>query len=135
MMHSDHQRVLAAMQPPERQGAYLLDSLNQLRFEAETQQPIAPTQASTTVSTIPSCDRYQQAIAAWSAAMTPMQRSRSYSIDVVIKLAGLHGVGKKPASPQLVGNALYACGFVRQRSWTVAGRNKRYWICRKQSKD
>ena len=113
-------------QPPQRNGGYLLQSLLELKAQAENQQPVAlvtPAPA----STLPPSNRYQQAIAAWTASMTPMQRSRAYTIDEIVKLSGLHGVNGKAACPQLVGRALHACGFTRKRIWKVAGRDRRFW--------
>lgn len=126
MMTPDRHMPFTAMQPPETKGGYLLQSLLELKAQAEAQQPAAPVSTSP-VSTFPQHDRYRQAVAAWLAAMTPIQRARAYNLDEIVKLSGLHGVNGKAASPQLVGNALHACGFVRMRDWTVAGRNRRYF--------
>jgi hypothetical protein len=72
-------------------------------------------------------DRYFVQITAWTYGLSPVQRSRRYSIGEVMLLAALKGHFRDHASLRYTGEALRRCGFTQKRDWTAAGRNKRYW--------
>ena len=110
------------VQPPEKLTAYLRDALGDLKRRVDAHKPKSAASAAT-----PTSAHYQHAIARWVATLTPVQRLRRYGMDEIIKLVGTNGVNGQPASIQVMGVALHACGFVQKRDWTKAGRNRRYW--------
>ncbi len=120
---SELREQLRSVQPQEKFSAYLRDSLNELKRQADSHAITARTNS----ATIPTNERYQQSIQKWINSITPVQRARSLTMDEVIKLSGIRGANGKPASVQAMGDALHACGFKPKRDWTAAGRNKRYW--------
>ena len=67
-------------------------------------------------------------IKAWSESMTPEQRKRRFTIEEIERLAGLMGKFGGRAAHHHIGQSLRAIEFAPRRDWTVAGRNKRYWI-------
>lgn len=73
-------------------------------------------------------DRLYMQIAAWCASMSPEERKRRFSLAEVEKLAGLVGNHGGRAANHHMAQALRAVGFTSCRDWTVAGRNRRYWI-------
>ena len=73
-------------------------------------------------------DRLREQIKTWADSMTPEQLTRRFSTQEIERLAGLVGKhGGRAASHQMA-QALRAVGFSSCRDWTVAGRNRRYWI-------
>ena len=77
-------------------------------------------------------DEYATQIRDWQEHAAPVQRLRLFTIDELIRLTNLSGRFRAQASHRYAGEALRRCGFKQKRDWTVAGRNKRYWIWSKQ---
>lgn len=77
---------------------------------------------------LPTADLYLTCVRKWTASLTGVQRQRPYTLEEVIALSGLNGVYRRSPSRVYVARALMGCGFVQKRDWTVAGRNRRYWI-------
>ncbi len=73
-------------------------------------------------------DEYTSLIRSWQDQAAPIQKFRLYTIDELIRLINLSGRFRVKASYRYTGEALRRCGFKQKRDWTVAGRNKRYWI-------
>jgi hypothetical protein len=73
-------------------------------------------------------DRLREQIKTWSESMTPEQLTRRFSTDEIERLAGLIGKHGGRAAHHHMAQALRAVGFTPCRDWTVAGRNRRYWI-------
>lgn len=112
------------MQPPVI-AAYLRDSVNRLVTESRGKAICHPP-SNTEMGAIPDC--YVNQIMKWSQQLSPAQISRKYSIEEVMSLACLRGRYRDHASVRYTSEALRRCGFVNKRDWTVAGRNKRYWM-------
>lgn len=112
----------SSMQPPEKLTAYIRDAIADLKRKVEAPKPKPAASAAT-----PTSARYQNAIASWVATLTPMQRTRRFSMSEIIRLADVDGINGKPASVHVMGDALHASGFEQKRDWTKAGRNRRYW--------
>ena len=110
------------VQPPEKLTAYLRDALIDLKRKVDASVPKAATRVDISTSV-----RYQDAISGWIATLTPVQRQRRFSMDEIIKLAGVRGIDGRLASVQVMGDALQSCGFTQGRDWTKAGRNQRFW--------
>jgi len=77
-------------------------------------------------------DEYATQIRDWQEHAAPVQRLRLFTIDELIRLTNLSGRFRAQASHRYAGEALRRCGFKQKRDWTVAGRNKRYWIWSKK---
>ena len=113
------------MQPPtstdSRNSTYvpLRIQLEQLRNAAQYAQHTKPFRHS---------ERLRDQIKAWSESMTPEQRKRRFTIEEIERLAGLMGKFGGRAAHHHIAQSLRAIAFVPRRDWTVAGRNKRYWI-------
>jgi len=73
-------------------------------------------------------DQLCEKIMSWLDSMTPEQRVRRFTTYEVECLAGLTGKNGVNVAHHHIGLALRNCGFRPKRDWTVAGRNKRYWI-------
>ena len=73
-------------------------------------------------------DDYSSLIRSWQEQATLVQRLRLFTIDELIILTNLSGRFRVRASHRYTGEALRRCGFKQKRDWTLAGRNKRYWI-------
>ena len=73
-------------------------------------------------------DKLREQIKAWSESMTPEQRKRRFTIEEIERLAGLKGKTGGRTAHHHIAQSLRAIAFVPRRDWTVAGRNKRYWI-------
>lgn len=73
-------------------------------------------------------DRLREQIKVWSESMTPEQRKRRFTMEEIERLAGLVGKLGRGAAHHHIAQSLRAIGFSPCRDWTVAGRNKRYWI-------
>lgn len=73
-------------------------------------------------------DRLCEQIKIWAESMTPEQLARRFSTEEIERLAGLVGKHGGRAANHLMAQALRAVGFTSCRDWTVAGRNRRYWI-------
>lgn len=119
---NNHSAAPSNVQPPEKLTAYIRDAIADLKRKVEAPEPKAAASAA-----MPTSARYQNAIERWLATLTPAQRQRRFSMGEIVKLAGVIGINGKPASVQVMGDALHACGFVHKRDWTTAGRNTRYW--------
>jgi hypothetical protein len=111
------------MQPPVI-TAHIRNSVNRLITESK----VSKTQEHTNSITVSIPDNYVGQITKWSEHLSAAQLSRKYSIEEVIVLARLRGRYRDQASVRYTGEALRRCGFITKRDWTVAGRNKRYWI-------
>ena len=112
------------MQPPVI-TAHILDSVTQLLTESKGR---VINRESTNPGKIEILDCYADQIMKWSQHLSPVQLIRKYSIEEVMALACLRGRYRDKASFRYTGEALRRCGFVTKRDWTVAGRNKRFWI-------
>jgi hypothetical protein len=73
-------------------------------------------------------DRLREQIKTWAESMTPDQLTRRFSTEEIERLAGLVGKHGGRAAHHHMAEALRAIGFTSCRDWTVAGRNRRYWI-------
>lgn len=73
-------------------------------------------------------DRLREQIKTWADSMTPDQLTRRFSTEEIERLAGLVGKHGGRAANHHMAQALRAVGFTSCRDWTVAGRNRRYWI-------
>jgi hypothetical protein len=73
-------------------------------------------------------ERLREQVKTWSESMTPEQLTRRFSTDEIERLAGLIGKHGGRAAHHHMAQALRAVGFTPCRDWTVAGRNRRYWI-------
>ena len=73
-------------------------------------------------------DEYASLIRSWQEQATHVQRLRLFTIDELIRLTNLSGRFRVHASHRYTGAALRRCGFKQKRDWTLAGRNKRYWL-------
>jgi len=73
-------------------------------------------------------DEYTTLIRNWQDQATPQQRLRVFTIEELIRLANLTGRFRDHASHRYTGEALRRCGFKQKRDWSVAGRNKRFWL-------
>ena len=75
---------------------------------------------------------FEYKIQRWLETMTPIERQRRFTTSEVIALAHLQGKNGPSPGDRLVSQALRLHGFVPCRDWTVAGRNKRYWLYKEQ---
>ena len=73
-------------------------------------------------------DKLRDQIRAWLASMSPEQRKRRFTIEEIERLAGLTGKTGGRTAHHHIAQSLRAIEFDPRRDWTVAGRNKRYWI-------
>lgn len=73
-------------------------------------------------------DKLRDQIKAWLASMSPEQRKRRFTIEEIERLAGLTGKTGGRTAHHHIAQSLRAIEFVPRRDWTVAGRNRRYWI-------
>jgi hypothetical protein len=112
------------MQPPVI-TPHLRDSVNLLVTKSREKATCHPP-SNTEMGAILDC--YANQIMKWSQHLSPAQLSRKYSIEEVMALACLRGRYRDHASVRYTSEALRRCGFVTKRDWTVAGRNKRYWM-------
>lgn len=110
-------KAKTTMQPPT--SAPLRSHLEQLRQSAQRDIHTPPSSQT---------DRLRDQLKAWAAALSPGLRSRRFTIEEVELLAGL--VGKHGGHPahHHIAQALRSVGFTPCRDWTVAGRNRRYWL-------
>jgi hypothetical protein len=111
------------MQPPLIYES-IKETVNRLKTEAMSER-------GTSVQALPKgsiSDEYVGLIQMWVNRLPPVQRYRQFTIDEVIALATLTGHFRPAASLRYTGEALRRCGFVQKRDWTVAGRNKRFWV-------
>ena len=99
-----------------------LDQLREQALRRVESQPVASESSQKIV------DQYTYLIRSWQDHTTPAQRHRLFTIDELIRLTNLSGRFRVRASHRYTGEALRRCGFKQKRDWTVAGRNKRYWI-------
>ncbi len=121
---SSEDNYCLTMQPPVI-TAHIRASVNQLLTESKDR---ANSRESTNQHKIEILDCYADQIMKWSQHLSPVQLLRKYSIEEVMALACLRGRYRDRASVRYTGEALRRCGFITKRDWTVAGRNKRYWI-------
>jgi hypothetical protein len=112
------------MQPPVI-TAHIRNSVNQLLTESKDRAIGRVIKKSDKLEIL---DCYAEQIMNWSQHLSPVQLLRKYSIEEVMALACLRGRYRDQASVRYTGEALRRCGFITKRDWTVAGRNKRYWI-------
>ncbi len=106
------------MQPPTFNSVPLRIQLAQLKQTAEAVR----------VNQLSHLAKLRDQIKTWSESMTPEQRKRSFTIEEIERLAGLVGKFGGRAAHHHIAQSLRTCGFSHRRDWTVAGRNKRYWI-------
>ena len=106
------------MQPPTFNSVPLRIQLGQLKHAA----------AAVRVKHQSHADKLRDQIKAWSESMTPEQRKRRFTIEEIERLAGLKGKTGGKTAHHHIAQSLRAIAFVPRRDWTVAGRNKRYWI-------
>ncbi|MFM2029143.1 MAG: hypothetical protein RL517_334 [Pseudomonadota bacterium] len=112
------------MQPPII-GVNLREAVNRLVQEATATAKSTPHPQSIKSSI---SDGYVNQILIWCQNLTPSQLSRSYTLEEVMALNGLKGRYREQASVRYTAEALKRCGFKQKRDWTVAGRNKRFWV-------
>jgi hypothetical protein len=69
---------------------------------------------------------YVGTVTAWWKNQPPKTREHPWSLKIIVA-AAFADSPRKP-SIQHVADALRRIGFTEYRDWTVAGRNRRYWI-------
>ena len=114
---TDWKKMKQPMQPPTYTHPPLRQKLIQLQ-QMNVQTKITQRKS----------NQLSEKIMAWLDAMTPEQRVRRFTTFEVECLAGLKGKNGLNVAHHHIGLALRNCGFRPKRDWTVAGRNKRYWI-------
>lgn len=114
----------AEMQPPLILRP-LREQIEQLREQARLSDQQKPTDKNMDSKIV---DQYTTLIRNWHDQATPIQRLRLFTIDELIRLANLTGRFRDHASHRYTGEALRRCGFKQKRDWSVAGRNKRFWL-------
>lgn len=107
------------LQPPTSGHVPLRVQLEQLKRTSERGIHTKPVRHS---------DHLRDQIKVWSESMTPEQLTRRFSTEEIERLAGLVGKHGGRAANHHMAQALRAIGFISCRDWTVAGRNRRYWI-------
>ncbi len=118
------QGCVSRLQPPVI-GANLRETVNRLVREATATNSMA---SQTNAATGSIEDIYVTQITKWAQCLTQAQLGRCFSIEEVMVLAGLKGRYRSQASVRYTAEALRRCGFKQKRDWTVAGRNKRFWV-------
>jgi hypothetical protein len=114
----------AEMQPPLILRP-LREQIEHLREQARLSAQQKPTDKNMDSKIV---DEYTALIRNWQDQATPIQRLRLFTIDELIRLANLTGRFRDHASHRYTGEALRRCGFKQKRDWSVAGRNKRFWL-------
>lgn len=110
------------MQPPLIKVS-LRDAVRQLAYQAASDAQRDQYNRAESIA-----DEYTRQIGAWIRGLSLAQATRRYTIGEVIVLAGLQGHYRSQACTRYAGEALRRSGFRSIRDWTVAGRNKRYWV-------
>lgn len=82
-----------------------IDKLKAETLELNFKPPTPPTKS---ISLI---EHYTDQISTWVASMTSLQRQRTYTLEEIITLAGLHGHFRARASNQFTGEALRRSNF------------------------
>lgn len=113
-----------AMQPPVNLG-HLRGYIEQLKIEARS---IATTPQGNPNKSIDRINEHSQKISEWVNELPDAQKSQPYSIDAIIRLAGLTGLYAQHPSHQRIAIALRKSGFIQLRSWKKSNRNRRLWI-------
>ena len=109
-------------QPPQI-SAFAKESISRLAHEAEH---INKTPRSLSSQRTPSKPDYVKQIATWYESLPPASRYRRYMMtEFTSQFAGAY---RSHAAARSIAAALRVLNFSEHRSWTKAGRNRRYWL-------
>lgn len=109
------------MQPPQPEN-FLLRHAKQLeRTREDTRSRTPPVKEPT-----PREIDYAEELRTWIESMPPANRSRRFVMDDF--LTRFNGRYADTPAPRLIAEALRRVGFTERRDWSVAGRNRRYWL-------
>ncbi len=109
--------------PPPQISAFAKESISRLAHEAEqinkTPRPLNPQR-------VPNKPDYLNQIATWYKSLPPASKYRRYMMaEFTSQFAGAY---RSHAAARSIAAALRTLGWIEKRDWTLAGRNRRYWL-------
>ena len=114
--------MLNQKQPPQI-SPFAKESIARLAHEAEqinkAPRPLSPQR-------VPNKPDYVNQIATWYESLPPASRDRRYMMtEFTCQFAGAY---RNHAAARSIAAALRTLGWIEKRDWTLAGKNRRYWL-------